>query len=190
MLNSSKKLLGLLCAVAQLSCASSVDQQGIYGMLNPSAPPQVSQYAFMIGTFDCHAWYREFRDGHWVEAGERDAVWTARYVLDGYAIMDEYRDETSNNVVVRVFDPADNVWRIQYARANPTVVRSAAAREVDGNMVMLTEQVSPSGHTYSERVTFHPLADGVYRWTQEVVYSPTSSVIIFDMRCARRSTAH
>jgi hypothetical protein len=158
-----------------------------HGRLNPAAPPETSQYAFMVGQFDCTLAYKEYRDGAWAPSKEGRATWNARFIMNGQAILDEFRDEWGDtNVDVRVFDAEKGTWRVHYTTANPGRGMAHEATEVDGRMVMLTPRQTPGGSTYTERVTFTPQGTDAYRWTQEIVYSESSAVLMGDILCRRR----
>jgi hypothetical protein len=61
-----------------------------YGKPNPNAPQELFQFAFLVGR-----WRGEVKlkreDGTWESL---TALWEGRYILDGYAIADEYRMTT------------------------------------------------------------------------------------------------
>ena len=58
-----------------------------YGKPNPKAPPELSQFAFIIGEWHCDARVKG-EDG---TSQTYQATWVGRYILDGYVIADEYR---------------------------------------------------------------------------------------------------
>ena len=58
-----------------------------YGTPNPKAPPELSQFAFIIGKWRCDVRVKG-EDGTWQPYL---ATWVGRYILDGYVIADEYR---------------------------------------------------------------------------------------------------
>ena len=58
-----------------------------YGNPNPKAPPELSQFAFIIGEWRCDVRVKG-EDGTWQTY---QATWVGRYILDGYVIADEYR---------------------------------------------------------------------------------------------------
>lgn len=62
-----------------------------YGKPNPNASPELSRFAFLVGK-----WRREVKlkreNGTWEDL---KATWEGRYILDGYAIADEYRMTTA-----------------------------------------------------------------------------------------------
>lgn len=82
-----------------------------FGKPNPKAPAALSRFAFLIGRWRCEAKVR-MPDGAWQTF---EAIWLGRYILDGYAIADEYRmTDTSGALVVlgvnlRAYDPAKQI---------------------------------------------------------------------------------
>jgi hypothetical protein len=58
-----------------------------FGEPNPNAPAALSRFAFLIGIWRCEAKVM-LADRKWQNF---NAVWIGRYILDGYAIADEYR---------------------------------------------------------------------------------------------------
>lgn len=158
-----------------------------FGQLNQQAPPSTGQYDFMIGNFDCTLSYKAYQNNEWVVVKEGKATWNARYIMDGQAVLDEFRDEWGDtNVDVRVYDAEADVWRIHYTSVNPAQGELFKARHVEGRMVMESERETPGGFKYTERIAFEPLRDGAYRWTKEVIYSATTSVITDDIHCQRQ----
>jgi hypothetical protein len=90
-----------------------------FGALNPHAPPALSHFAFLIGKFRCEAKIKS-ADGTWQPY---IATWTGRYILDGYAIADQYRmTAPSGDLIVlgmnfRSYDPAQHAWNIKWLNA-------------------------------------------------------------------------
>ena len=82
------------------------------GRPNPKAPEELSQLAFLIGTWRCDV-EEKSRDGSWAKS---QATWVWRYILDGYVIADEYRQIDSNGELVRLgatyrsFDTVGGAW--------------------------------------------------------------------------------
>ncbi len=90
-----------------------------YGKLNPSAPPELSRFAFLIGKWRCDVELKR-------EDGTREslrAAWEGRYILDGYAIADEYRMTTlSGELLVaglnlRAYDSKKKAWNMKWLNA-------------------------------------------------------------------------
>ena len=154
--------------------------------VNPGAPPETAQYGFMVGEFDCAITYKSYQDGEWVVSRTGRASWDARYIMNGHAILDEFRDENGDtNVDVRVFDAENKHWLVHYTTANPAAGQIHQANEVDGKMVMLSPREA-NGFAYTERISFEPQGPDSYRWTQEIVYSESSAVVNGELLCKRR----
>ena len=58
-----------------------------YGMPNAGAPRELTQFDFLVGAWTCESSIRA-PDG---TIQTRPATWVGRYILDGYAIADEFR---------------------------------------------------------------------------------------------------
>jgi hypothetical protein len=95
----------------------SFDRQ--FGSLNPKAPAVLSEFAFLVGEFDCEARIH-LDDGQWQNF---PAKWTGRFILDGYAIADEYRMFDSAGALVvlgmnfRTYDAARKKWNLRWLDA-------------------------------------------------------------------------
>ncbi|MGC1384355.1 MAG: DUF1579 family protein [Candidatus Acidiferrales bacterium] len=83
---------------------------------NPKAPPELSHFAFLIGKFRCDASLK-VDDG---SVQNFKGAWEGRYILDGYAIGDEYRMfAPSGELIVlglnfRAYDPQKKSWNIKW----------------------------------------------------------------------------
>ncbi len=90
-----------------------------YGKLNPNAPAELSRFAFLIGKWRCDAKLKR-EDGTWQSL---QATWEGRYVLDGYAIADEYRMTTPAGELLvlglnlRAYDAKKKAWNMKWLSA-------------------------------------------------------------------------
>lgn len=90
-----------------------------YGKPNPNAPPELSRFAFLIGKWRCEAKLKR-DDGIWESL---NATWEGRYILDGYAIADEYRMTTAAGellvlgVNLRAYDAKKKAWNMKWLNA-------------------------------------------------------------------------
>jgi hypothetical protein len=86
---------------------------------NPNAPKELSRFAFLIGRWKFNARFKA-ADGEWKMF---HGTWLGRYILDGYAIADEYRMIGSSGELIvfgmnfRIYDPAKQVWNIKWLNA-------------------------------------------------------------------------
>jgi len=90
-----------------------------YGTPNPNAPRELSQFAFLIGSWRCESSVKG-PDG---EFRTYPATWVARYILDGYVIADEFRQLGPAGEVAQIgqnyrcFNADKKTWCIQWLDA-------------------------------------------------------------------------
>src|SRR5579859_7214623 len=90
-----------------------------YGTLNPNASPALTLFAFLIGRWDCKAKVK-LDDGAWQSF---PVSWRGRYILDGYAIADEYRMTDANGRLIvlgenlRTYDASRQRWTLKWLNA-------------------------------------------------------------------------
>lgn len=83
------------------------------------APPELSRFAFLIGQWRCEAKLKR-EDGTWESLS---AIWEGRYILDGYAIADEYRMTTLAGellvlgINMRAYDSKKKTWNMKWLNA-------------------------------------------------------------------------
>src|ERR671922_353575 len=89
------------------------------GKPNPNAPAALSRFAFLIGNWRCEAKVR-LANGEWQTL---QATWVGRFILDGYAIADEYRMTGSSGEVIvlglnlRTYDATKQNWNMKWLNA-------------------------------------------------------------------------
>ncbi len=90
-----------------------------YEKLNSNAPPELSRFTFLIGKWRCDAKLKR-EDGTWESL---NATWEGRYILDGYAIADEYRMTTPAGELAvlgmnfRSYDAKKKTWNMKWLNA-------------------------------------------------------------------------
>ncbi len=98
---------------------TSLDNMLYADTLNPAAPSQLSAFSFLVGDWTCDVRVRQ-TDGsiiHW------SAEWIGHYILEGYAIMDQYKmlDTTGRLVVsgfnIRSYNSKTNSWNMKWFEA-------------------------------------------------------------------------
>jgi hypothetical protein len=96
-----------------------MDQVDNINKPNPNARTALSRFALLIGDWRCEA-KAKLADGQWQTF---EATWLGRFILDGYAIADEYRmtDSAGELIVLgmnlRAYDPARQIWNIKWLNA-------------------------------------------------------------------------
>jgi hypothetical protein len=90
-----------------------------FGQPNPNAPAALARFAFLIGRWRCEANVRS-ATGEWQTFR---ATWLGRFILDGYAIADEYRMTASSGELIvlgvnlRTYDATKQIWNMKWLHA-------------------------------------------------------------------------
>jgi hypothetical protein len=127
---------------------------------NPHAPPQLSRFAFLIGTWRCEAKLKR-DDGTWQDLG---GTWEGRYILDGYAIEDEFRMYTPAGELMvlgtnlRVYDPQKKAWNMKWLNALAGTWTDLGPEELGG--VQADDQAI--SYTLREPVAHHAFTRATY----------------------------
>lgn len=143
-----------------------------YGEPNPNAPQELSQFAFLIGTWRCEVRVRG-ADGAY-EAHE--AEWIARYALDGYAIADEYRQTGPDGNLVkygatyRSYNADRDTWVMKWLDALASTWLDLGPEDLGG--VQVNDTAITFKHRYPPgqivRVTISDISEEHFRWRADV----------------------
>jgi hypothetical protein len=86
--------------------------------LDGNAPPELAQFAFLVGKWRCVARVKS-ADEWQMFAG----TWIGRFILDGYVIEDEYRMTAPAGALIvlginlRAYDAVKKTWNIKWLDA-------------------------------------------------------------------------
>jgi hypothetical protein len=160
----------LMAAIEEGSMAQS-DRD--FGKLNPKAPVELSRFAFLIGRWQCEAKLMS-GNGAWQTF---TAVWLGRYILDGYAIADEYRmPGPSGDLIVlglnlRTYDVAKRTWNIRWLNGlagdwTDLVSEQLGGVKVDGSSIIYAFKEPVAGHAYT-RATYTTHSQTHFTWRGE-----------------------
>lgn len=154
-----------------------------WGSPNPDSPPELNQFAFMVGKHECVQPLTGINPNNPSQVLENDFLWLAYYALDGRAIRDEFYSMTSNGEQTRAYDPYTEEWQVTWATV-PSVVSlspepkpnsgSFKAVQIDGNMVMTSPATDSNGVEYTNTVTFFDIEDNGFKWKAENVFADRS----------------
>jgi hypothetical protein len=148
-----------------------VDQK--FGKANPNAPAALSRFAFLIGDWRCEAKFKA-ADGEWQTF---QATWRGRFILDGYAIADEYRmTDSSGELIVlgmnfRAYDAVRNVWNMKWLNALTGTWTDLGPEELggaryDGPSIIYLFKEPMAGHAYT-RATYANTSKTHFTWRGE-----------------------
>jgi hypothetical protein len=144
-----------------------------YGEPNPGAPLELSQFAFIIGSWSCDARVIG-EDGGWQAF---NATWVGRYILDGFVIADEYRmtDQTGELIVhgmnFRSYSVEKKTWMMRWLNARGSFWLELGPEQLGGVRVTnetitfdFIDTLAPDAIT---RVTFSNITDSHFTWSAE-----------------------
>jgi hypothetical protein len=144
-----------------------------FGKPNPNAPAALSQFAFLIGN-----WWFEAR----VKMPNREwqtfqGTWLGRFILDGYAIADEYRmTDSSGKLIVlgvnlRTYDATKKTWNMKWLHALAGTWVDLGPEELggvsfDGRSITYVLKEPMAGHAYT-RATYTNISAKHFTWRGE-----------------------
>ena len=143
--------------------------QGAEGR-NPRAPEELSRFEFLIGEWRFQARVKVSDESHQTFEG----TWVGRYILDGYAIADEYRMVDAKGEVVvlgmnfRAYDAAKRVWNIRWLNGLTGTWTDLVSDELGG--VVFGEQSvtyafkEPTADQAYTRATYTSVSEDHFTW--------------------------
>ena len=140
---------------------------------NPNAPSALSRFAFLIGRWQCEATVR-LDNGDWQTL---QATWLGRFVLDGYAIADEYRMTGSSGELIvlgmnlRTYDATKQAWNMKWLNALAGTWVDLAPEELggvrfDGQSIVYAFKEPVAVHAYT-RATYTNISKTHFTWRGE-----------------------
>jgi len=144
-----------------------------FGKANPNAPAALSQFAFLIGNWRFEASVKEADKGWQTFQG----TWLGRFILDGYAIADEYRmTGPSGELIVlglnlRTYDASKQSWNMKWLNALAGTWVDLGLDElggvrVDGQSIIYAMREPLAAHAYT-RATYTNITDNYFTWRGE-----------------------
>jgi hypothetical protein len=158
-------------ATAEDDPMDQVDQE--FGKPNPHAPEALSRFAFLIGRWRCEARVKS-ANGEWQTF---QATWLGRFILDGYAIADEYKMTGSSRELIvlgmnlRTYDASKQVWNIKWLNALSGTWVDLGPEELggvrfDGQSIIYAFKEPMAAHAYT-RATYTNFSKTHFTWRGE-----------------------
>jgi hypothetical protein len=146
-----------------------------FGKLNPNAPAELTQFTFLIGNWTFEAKVKMANGSHLFKG-----PWRGRYILDGFAVSDEYRmTDLSGKLIVlglnlRSYDASKHAWSIKWLNALTGTWTNLAPSELGGvrsegqSMIYAFKETVPvdSKHAYT-RATYTKVSETHFTWRGE-----------------------
>jgi hypothetical protein len=144
-----------------------------FGKANPNAPAALSRFAFLIGRWRCEARVK-LVNGEWQTL---QATWLGRFILDGYAIADEYRMTGSSGELIvlgmnfRTYDATKETWNIKWLNALAGTWVDLGPEELggitfDGQSIIYAFKEPMAAHAYT-RATYTNISEKHFTWRGE-----------------------
>jgi hypothetical protein len=136
-----------------------------FGKLSPNAPPELAAFAFLIGSWQCNARIKT-SSGEWQRF---EAQWHGRFILDGHAIVDEYRmTSLSGELIVlgmnvRTYVPSTSTWNIKWLDALTGTWTDLVSPGLGGVQINANNGIGLSiTYAFKEPTAAHPYTRATY----------------------------
>lgn len=142
-----------------------------YGRLNPDAPAQTAQFEFILGAWNCKTRFMG-PDGNYREG---EATWTGYYVLDGWAIKDDWHSVAPDGTEfrgfnIRSFNTETGKWDNRWLPQVTLQWKYYESEQVGDTMVMTGGEGTDGQGTYVDRNTFYDIAAEHWKWRKDRSY--------------------
>jgi len=132
---------------------------------------QLSDFAFIIGRWECDVNIKKGDD----EFEQNEALWTGRYILDGNAIEDEYRETNEDGELIRLGINIrsynnENGWTMKWFDALNSSWLDLGPKELGGVHVN-SSSISFKHFALNDmlvRITFFDIKDDSFSWKADV----------------------
>jgi len=155
-----------------------------FGRPNPAAPTELAQFGFIIGANDCDEQRLNNATGDWDNSNRS---WDAYYYMNGFAITDMGRSGSATNGNIRLFDSAEQLWKVTFFSMPAYSTGTWVGGMEEGNMVLRQAQKAP-GTDFDgfSRLTFSNISTNGFDWDGEWESIDGSTVVPFwRMQCQK-----
>jgi len=140
-----------------------------FGSLSPDAPPETAQFGFLVGAWSCKT--RGMDPDGTMQDGP-DASWTGYYILDGWAIQDDWVSPGQDGKLfrgtnVRSFNPQIGKWDNRWLPSGSLQWKYFEAEKVGETMVMTGEGTDGTEQSFLDRNTFHEIETDSWKWRKD-----------------------
>jgi hypothetical protein len=161
---------------------------------SPKAPAELARFAFLIGNWRFSARFKA-ANGEWQPF---HGTWAGRYILDGYAIADDYRmTGPSGELLVlgtnfRVYDPVRRAWNIKWLNALEGTWTDLTSDELggarfDGPSVSYVFKAERGAEWPYTRATYTNISKSHFTWRGERSEDAKSWAEFMVVECDRRA---
>lgn len=140
-----------------------------YGMLHPDAPPEVADFAPLVGRCNCTSTARK-ADKSWAEPQEM--IWKFKYIMNGKGVQDEtLKADGNHSGSIRQFIADSTRWFVHYYSSNSPSTRLSTweGNRKGDQIVLYREQAAPNGTPGFFKITFSEISEQGFNWLGEWV---------------------
>ena len=167
-----KHCCALVLALSSLAIPTTAHEAKVagFGSLSPDAPPETAQFGFLVGAWSCTT--RNMRPDGSLHDGP-NATWTGYYILDGWAIADDWISElpdggTYHGTNIRSFNRETGKWDNRWLSEGSLRWKYFEAEQVGDTMVMTGgEGVDAQGRKLVDRNTFYEISKSSWKWRKD-----------------------
>lgn len=172
--SNRRPLAWILLALTPLALVALGDTQPPrqdFGQPHPEAPDELSQFAFLIGHWQCDMTYTQ---ADWKTVSQGRATWTAYYIQDGMAIMDDFRGGFYDGFLattIRAYNRQTQQWNGYWLDSRSgSWSRPLEGHPTDDGMLLRTstQARSPEGEVIDVdlQYQFYEVRGDTFRWRQ------------------------
>ena len=96
-------------------------------------------------------------------------TWNATYFLNGMGIQDYNSGPRRSTTNLRLYDPAEKVWKVTYFTMPNYYVGTWVGGLRDGDMVLDQKIERDDGTVVVSRLTFYEIGADGYKWKSETI---------------------
>jgi ketosteroid isomerase-like protein len=163
-----------------------------FGLPNQAAPPQLLDFAPLIGECDCTSVSRN-ADQTWAEPVAM--TWRFKYILNGMGVQDEtLKADGTYAGSIRQFNADSSRWYVHYytsVAAAPTLPAWEGNRvDTTGKIILYRDQAAPNGTPGWYKISFYEVNEAGFKWLGEWVNKDESFVYpTWKIDCKKRRFA-
>ncbi|MFK7924171.1 MAG: hypothetical protein AB8H47_19590 [Bacteroidia bacterium] len=136
-----------------------------FGLPNPEAPEQITDWAALIGECDCKS-LRRNPDQTWAEPV--DMIWRFKYIMNGKGVQDEtIKADGIHSGSIRQYNVDSSRWYVHYysnATASPSLGAWEGNLLEDGQIILYKPQAAPNGTEGLFKITFYEITDETFKF--------------------------
>ena len=174
---------------AQADYKYAVSEKHPFGLPNPDAPPQILDYAPIIGICDCKSIARN-QDQTW-QTEPVDMIWRFKYIMNGFGVQDEtLKSDGTHSGSIRQFDQDSSKWFVHYYTnrgVTPVLSAWSGNKNDNGDIILYKPQKAPNDMDGFYKITFSEISEEGFNWLGEWVNTAeTFSFPTWKIECKKR----